>query len=744
MTKKGGNKKTPARKPAPSRARHTVDAKANGAITPTEVHPQQSIIDTFSNQLARIGFGTNSLLEAGSYPTTRLSLNYVLLLSLWRDSWIARNCIEIPNQDAMKNWVEIQTELPPEEIDRFNDVINETGTKEQLLDALNWGSLFGGAAAVIIIKGQEDELDEPLDLESIEPDSYRGLIVFDRWSGVSPDSNISVDIDNPRGFGLPSHYLIQPEQGTPYRVHHSRILRFIGKKVPRWEVQVQSWWGISELELIFDDLRKRDTVSWSIANLVLRSNIWVIKDQQIAALVSGLGITGEAATRAYSAYRAMNEMMSNQGLLALTKDGGLENHQVSFAGLSEVETQFQLNLCGATKIPMTRLWGRTATGLGQSNEGDEGIYNDRIRQKQTSEISPLLTKLFRVVAMSTWGKIPRDLKHQWAPIQAPSNKEKADLGKQNADAICAPFNLGIYGRKTTLKELKQQSDITGLFSNITTDMINEASDEIAPDKSGEMPDGGGLEALMGGKPGEKEPEEGAEGEEQEPLQKMIAATEPAKRLKLIEGMLATIKGRGAEGGQGAGGEAGATVKIHQPRPTSGGNSRDAMPIQLREGQIARLDPRKLVFRKYNLNKMHTVSQRFASGIDLPITVIQRPNDIEILDGAHRVAIAEQYGWRNVPGAPISGEHYDELREAGFDDEAISYAVLQLAGHPETALLEAAEKPEQPVESEGMKALMALREMLKPKPVEDEMDVGEIPTIPEINGAGEANVGVEVG
>ena len=242
---------------------------------------------------------------------------------------------------------------------------------------------------------------------------------------------------------------------------------------------------------------------------------------------------------------------------------------------------------------------------------------------------------------------------------------------------------------------------------------------------------------------------------------MIAATAPEKRQKLIEGMLATIEGRSAEGGQGAGGEAGSfakgegpkvasgpagTVRVKQPRPQSGGNAKDAAP-SLKEGQIARLDPRKLVFRKYNLNKMHEVSQRFQSGIDIPIVVIVRPNDVEILDGAHRVAIAEQYGWRNVPAAPISGEHYDVLRSQGFSDDAITFAVMESVGHPETAMLEVVEHPDDPVEAEGMKALAALRKMMRPKPVvKDEMDVGQIPPIPETTGyaAGEVNVGVEAG
>jgi hypothetical protein len=576
-------------------------------------------------------------------------------------------------------------------------------------------------------------------------------------------------------FGLPLHYLIQPEQGRPYRVHHSRVLRFCGPEVPRWEFQANMWWGLSEVELIFEELRKRDNVSWSIANLCFRANIMVIHDDQIAALVSGLGISGEAAQRAYASFQAMNQMMSNQGLLALTTKGSLDSHQFSFGGLDAIEKNFMVNVAGAVGIPFSRLFGQTVTGLGQSNEGDEGIYNDKVKQKQERELSPQLWKLLPVIAMSTWGKVPQDLDHKWLPVQSPSNQERSELGRSNTDAVLVGFNAGLIPPKTALQELKQQADVTGLWSNITTEQISKASMEIAPDKSGEMPGGaggaGGLEALMGGgapgegggepQPGETPEQEQAEGDQDvENLQKMIAATAPDKRQKLIEGMLATIQGRSAEGGQGAeqmGGEEegegpktargpAGTVKVRQPRPQSGGNAKDAMP-SLKEGQIARLDPRKLVFRKYNLNKMHEVSQRFASGVDLPIVVIDRPSGVEILDGAHRTVWAQQQGWNNIGAIPISGTHYDDLKEQGFSDDAIGFAIMEIAGRPEAAIIEVVEKPDQPVESEGMKALSALREMMKPKPVlEDEMDVGEIPPIPETTGyaEGEANVGVPAG
>ncbi len=43
---------------------------------------------------------------------------------------------------------------------------------------------------------------------------------------------------------------------TFVRVHHSRVLRFIGRELPYMEMQRESYWGSSELEHIWDELQK--------------------------------------------------------------------------------------------------------------------------------------------------------------------------------------------------------------------------------------------------------------------------------------------------------------------------------------------------------------------------------------------------------------------------------------------------------------------------------------------------------
>jgi hypothetical protein len=75
------------------------------------------------------------------------------------------------------------------------------------------GTVVGVAGALVCIDGHEDMLDEPLDPDSIEIGSFRGLIPFDRWSGISCSTGICTDINKPLQFGLPESYQVHPPTG---------------------------------------------------------------------------------------------------------------------------------------------------------------------------------------------------------------------------------------------------------------------------------------------------------------------------------------------------------------------------------------------------------------------------------------------------------------------------------------------------------------------------------------------------
>jgi len=134
-------------------------------------------------------------------------------------------------------------------------------------------------------------LDQPLDLDDVPVGGFKGLIPFERWSGIHPNTDYCTDLDNPIDFNLPESYEVQASGGHTFKVHASRILRFTGPTVPTPEREAYSMWGISVIEPVMQELKKRDNVSWNIANLTFRANILGMKFPELAQMLLGLGGT---------------------------------------------------------------------------------------------------------------------------------------------------------------------------------------------------------------------------------------------------------------------------------------------------------------------------------------------------------------------------------------------------------------------------------------------------------------------
>lgn len=479
--------------------------------------------DYFSNQVARLGYGTPSLAEGTEYDLVRLSNNYYLLLTLYRNQWLARKIVDLPAVDMTRAWPKIVSDLPPDDIKKFDRTIQRTYSPRAVRQAIKWARLYGGAGALIAIKGHEKYLDEPLDLDDVNPGSYLGLIPFDRWVGIYPEGQVSEGVGHPVDWGLPEYYVVRgPDTAVDFKVHCSRILRFTGPEVPTPEFQAQMYWGISIIEIVWEELRKRDNASWAILNLLFRANLIAQVNPELAQILSGLGSGQQATQRFWKTMQAQNELMSNQSMMILGKEGKLDSVQYSFSGIGEVLAQFQMDVAGAADMTVTKVFGRTITGLGQSNEGDERLYEIKIASDQEELVRPQLDKLYPVVCMSEFAEVPDDLDFKFPSVRVLSEEEKGDLAEKGSAPIIAAYNSAIIGRKTALKELRQLADTTGIFSNITDEIIDEADDEPElPGEEGMGGPGGGPSSHSKPNPARTEKQFAAGAEDAWPVRKFI-------------------------------------------------------------------------------------------------------------------------------------------------------------------------------------------------------------------------------
>lgn len=447
--------------------------------------------DAFTNSLARIGFSQPNVINGTSYPITRLSRNYNLMNSLYRDSWICRRVIDTIANDMFKNWIELTSSITPEEMKKVEKLIRVSRVRQKLLEAMKWGRLYGGAAAIIMIDGDEDRLDEPLELEQIMPGDFKGLIVVDRWSGITPLLELVDDLSSP-DYGLPKYYQFSTEQtGEALRVHHSRVLRFCGPELPNWEKQAEVYWGASIMEQVFEELKKRDNTSWNIAQLIFLSNIRVLKMSDLGQLLST--VNQKTKRDLYQTIEAQNALMSNMGIYVMDKEDDFQQMNYSFSGVSDIYELFMLDISGAAETPATRLFGRSPAGMNSTGEGEERNYNGVVEQRQESDLRPQLEKLLPVIYMSALGYIPEDDEFIFNPVETPSQKDKADLIWRSVEAINSSFGSGIISQKIALKELKQVGEPLGIFTNITDEDIDRANNDL---ENQDLIDGGENEQPM--------------------------------------------------------------------------------------------------------------------------------------------------------------------------------------------------------------------------------------------------------
>lgn len=467
-----------------------VKRKRGRAIAKEPPQPIRSrALDAFTNMLARLGAGTPNLLEGTEYTTERMTRDFATLNALYRESWIVRRIVDVIPADMLKNWITITSGIEPAVEKKISLALRRTQLIDKLKRGMQWGRLYGGALGIMLVKHQGNDLTAPLRLDYIMPGDFAGMLIFDRWNGVSPSSELVDDVTDPE-YSYPKYYTISdPTNGGMVQIHHSRCIRFPGNLLPYWEELSELQWGASVIEPIMDDLKKRDNVSWNIAQLTFMANLRVLKMEDLGQLLSSTDAISQREL--YNTIQAQNILMSNMGLQIMDSKDSMETHQYTFGGLADVYQQFLMDIAGAAEMPVTKLFGRSPAGMNATGQSDLQNYYDMIAEKQESYLRPILNKVLPPFIISTLGSMPDDFDFDFDPVAEPSDKERAELAKTGTDNVVAAFNAGLISQRMALQELKQQSERTGVWTNITDDDIAKASETV--EVPGEM--GGGLLGL---------------------------------------------------------------------------------------------------------------------------------------------------------------------------------------------------------------------------------------------------------
>lgn len=455
--------------------------------------------DGFANLTSRLGVGNvDNQLSEGFYELNLLTRNRMQLEAAYRGSWIVGAMVDAIAEDMTKAGVTITTSEGANDVQNFQAYLKRLQVWNSLCDIKKWARLYGGAIGVLQIAGQA--LDTPLRIETIAKGQFTGISTYDRWQLI-PD--LTVVIPDGPDIGLPAFYTIITSaeilaaqgDGKPVtkasdlttlcgtRVHHSRVIRQIGVKLPFWQAITESMWGMSELERIHDRLVSFDTSTMSAANLINHAHLRSVGVDGLREILSSGGKAEEGLIKMFEYMRLMQ---SNEGLTLLDAKDTFATTAYSFAGLSDMMLQFGQQLSGASGIPLVRLFGQSPAGLNSTGESDIRNYYDNINAGQEADLRNPLDKIIRVGWQSAFGRpCPKDMEFTFTSLWQMTPEQKANVGRTKAETVAGSFEAGLLKRSAAMKELRGQSAETGLFSNITDEDISEAEGDDVPLPGGE-------------------------------------------------------------------------------------------------------------------------------------------------------------------------------------------------------------------------------------------------------------------
>lgn len=345
------------------------------------------------------------------------------LLAAYRNSWLARAIVDYPAEDSTRKWRQWRAEA--EQITKIERLEKKLHLKRRVQDAVTAARLYGGSALYLNTKTAKQELPLQAGKEEV-----RSLVVLTR-NNLTPDQVVR-DIDNPY-YGRPEFYTLSTgDKAGQVRIHASRLVIFRGATLPEDAntATANQGWGDSVLQSTMDAVQHMDSTMANMASLVFEAKVDVLKFEGFADLMADQSNDAQVTRR----LQTQAAMKGINGALVIDAKDDYEQKSANFAGLPDVVAKFMDAVAGASRIPVTRLYGRAAVGLSGSGDGDERVYFDRIGHIQATEIQPAMELLDECLIWQALGERPEEIYFEWRPLRQLTETERADIFSKTASA----------------------------------------------------------------------------------------------------------------------------------------------------------------------------------------------------------------------------------------------------------------------------------------------------------------------
>lgn len=438
-------------------------------ITKT-VSDSQMIKDDYGNSLLSIGTDDQSA-KFTNYSFSNDTLNWPLWLALYNESWVFRRAIDKPAQDEIRCGITLVGDYDKENVYRMLK-----NYRDDLIQLLCWGALFGGSLAFVMFDNFTDDMyKQPFNKEKVKQSKAMKLYVVDRWYGIAPDYNHMVTDMSDADYGKPKYYDVTMPDGKTYKFHHDYVIRYEHRFAPKLiKNGMLQGWGYSEGSHILNELVRDEKLKTSIQSLMDKSLIEVIKMSGMRGLFMGTDKKNEAQLQ--KRLEMVNWGRNFNSLTFLDKDDEYSMNEFSgLSGLSDLLQQNMWQISAALEMQGV-LFGDLKNGWSVDTEALER-YDEVINGRCESYVRSVYNKLLKFIF--TKCNINDKIEFTFNSLLVKKqDKDKVESLKNFVDLCSNLLNDGVINTKQFAKALQNYSTNSTIDFGLTDDVINKLDEDF--------------------------------------------------------------------------------------------------------------------------------------------------------------------------------------------------------------------------------------------------------------------------
>jgi len=433
-----------------------------------------SFINAMGGLTAAGAFGGSQVSQTDTlFKNTRnyLVSNLPYLLSeMYAEFGVVETVIDIPVEDALRGGFEVSSsQLDEEDVGQLIQVVEENDI-EEVKYSEKWARLYGGGGLLTLTKADKDTRFTIKEIKQGDPLKFKAADLWElNTHCIKPDSDFQL------GEDLTDEQRVTDDalRFTYYSktIHASRVLKVLGKRAPsNIRVRLRGW-GLSEVEAIVRSINqylKTTDLSFEVLD---EFKIDVYKFKGLATLLqSPKG--QEVATKRVSMANMSKDF--NTGI-ALDAEDDYQQKQVSFVGIADVMKEIKMQLAADLRIPMTKLFGQSASGF-NSGEDDIENYNAMVESRIRPNIKKTLMHVLRCRCMQLFGFVPTDLKLTLKPLRIMSAEQEETVKTSKFNRVIQARTAGEIDSKE-FRECMNKDNLLSIPLDVNKEIAAETDED---------------------------------------------------------------------------------------------------------------------------------------------------------------------------------------------------------------------------------------------------------------------------